>query len=194
MNMDMQAQKQWVEGLRTGDEATFDQVYDHFRARLFSFLLRMTLRQDVAEDLLQETFLRLASHGDRLREDSHLSAWLYTVARNLAMSYHRRCFLDQERVGELGRLGFEAGVGPFEALAVNELQARVEGILARLPAKYREALLLAGAEGFTPLEAAEICGIKADAFRQRLSRARAMLKQRLDKGSATSLTPQEVLS
>lgn len=190
----MNDQSTWIEGLRQGETEVFDQVYEQFRARLFSFLLRLTLRQDVAEDLLQETFLRLATHAERLSEDSQLAAWLYTVARNLAMSYHRRCVMDSERISELGRLGLEPDASPFEALAGNELQARVERALARLPAKYREALLLVGAEGFSPAEAASICDIKAEAFRQRLSRARERLQQRLDRDCASPVVLQEVPS
>ena len=190
----MNQEATWIEGLRRGEPEAFDRIYEQFRARLFSFLLRLTLRQDVAEDLLQETFLRLASHADRLRADSHLAAWLYTVARNLAMSYHRRCALDAERISELGRLGLEPNTSPFETLASSELQLRVENALARLPAKYREALLLVGAEGFSPSEAASICGIKAEAFRQRLSRARERLQQRLAKDSARPSLLQEVPS
>ena len=188
----MEEQGAWIQGLQRGEDQAFDRIYEHFRSRLFSFLLRMTLRQDVAEDLVQETFLRLATHGHRLAVNDPLAAWLYTVARNLAMSYHRRACLDAERVGELGRLGVEPQASPFEALAGDELQGRVEHGLARLPAKYREALLLVSAEGFRPREAAVICGIKAEAFRKRLSRARELLQERLDKTPLLAgLVPQE---
>lgn len=182
--MDMERQRAWIRGLQRGEDEGFDRIYEHYRSRLYGFLLRMTLRQDVAEDLLQETFLRLATHGDRLAEDDPLAAWLYTVARNLALSYHRRVALDAKRIGELGRLGLEPQQSPFEALAGDELQSRVERALARMPVKYREAVLLVGAEGFQPQEASVICGIKAEAFRKRLSRAREMLQQRLDKTAA----------
>jgi RNA polymerase sigma-70 factor, ECF subfamily len=69
---------------------------------------------------------------------------------------------------------------PFEAAAATELQQRVEVALATLPGMYREALLLVAYEGLTPTEAAGVCGISAEAMRQRLSRARAMLARRLD--------------
>ena len=66
------------------DPRGFDQAYAKYGARLFSFLTRLVGRaeRDSAEDLLQQTFLRLAEHGPELRADSDLRAWLYTVARN----------------------------------------------------------------------------------------------------------------
>jgi RNA polymerase sigma-70 factor (ECF subfamily) len=69
---------------------------------------------------------------------------------------------------------------PFEQTAGNELERRIEAALATLPGAFREVLLLVGVEGLRPVEAAVICGISPDALRQRLSRARALLEQRLE--------------
>ena len=59
-------QDAWVAGLRQGETAAFDAVFAAYRRRLFGYLVRMTRRRDVAEDLLQEVFLRLAQHALRL--------------------------------------------------------------------------------------------------------------------------------
>src|SRR4051812_44162054 len=70
--------------LRRRDPRGFDQAYAKYGPRLFSFLRRLLGRAErhTAEDLLQQTFLKLAEHGPELRADSDLRAWLYTVARN----------------------------------------------------------------------------------------------------------------
>ena len=68
---------------------------------------------------------------------------------------------------------------PYEATAANELERRVETALASLPRVYREVLLLVWVEGLTRAEAALVCGIRADALRQRLSRGRALLAEEL---------------
>ncbi len=60
-----------------------------------------------------------------------------------------------------------------------ELRGGIEAALAALPTKYREALLLVGVERMRPAEAAAVCGIAPDAFRQRLSRARALMSREL---------------
>src|SRR6185503_13419297 len=69
---------------------------------------------------------------------------------------------------------------PFDRAAASELDRRLEVALDGLPESYREVLLLVGVEGLTPSEAACVCGVSADAMRQRLSRARSMLSVRLE--------------
>ena len=83
---------------------------------------------------------------------------------------------------------------PFEATAANEMQQRVERAIASLPRSYREVLLLVGVEGLTPAEAAVVCGVRPDAMRQRLSRARALLAERLERrGEINGVVLSEVL-
>jgi RNA polymerase sigma-70 factor (ECF subfamily) len=72
------------------------------RQRLFSYLLRLTRNRELAEDLMQETWLRLATHADRLRPGTCFAAWLFTVARNLFLSHQRSRGRDAGRTGELG--------------------------------------------------------------------------------------------
>jgi RNA polymerase sigma-70 factor (ECF subfamily) len=80
---------------------------------------------------------------------------------------------------------------PFDEAAAGELERRVERALAGLPSRHREVLLLVTVEGFTPAEAAAVCGVSAEALRQRLSRARAALAREL---SATGGYRARVLS
>jgi RNA polymerase sigma factor (sigma-70 family) len=87
--MDRDTELALVEQLRRGDENAFDSVYDAYNLRLFTFLLRLTRRHHTAEDLLEETWLRLVKHARRLRPDTRLGPWLFTVARNLHVSYVR---------------------------------------------------------------------------------------------------------
>src|SRR5829696_4143338 len=78
-----------VERLRHGDADAFDDVHAAFNTQLLTFLVRLSRRRDVAEDLLEETWLRLVKHARRLRADTRLGPWLFTVARNLHSSYNR---------------------------------------------------------------------------------------------------------
>ena len=72
--------------LRAADPEAFDIVYDQFNARLFNFLARLSRRRDVAEDLLEETWLRFVAQMPRLRGDTRLGAWLFTVAGTWGVS------------------------------------------------------------------------------------------------------------
>jgi len=188
--MDQEAEQTLVDGIRSGEAAAFSTVHAEFNTRLFSFLLRLSRQRDVAEDLLEETWLRFVSHADRLRPDTKLAPWLFTVARNLFISHRRaRAFEDTQSSGLIGL--WPSGpppMSPFEEAAANETERRIEEALNALPAAYREVLLLVGVEGFRPIEAAAICGITPEACRQRLSRARALLNDRLADGVTASAT------
>jgi len=179
--MDPDDERPLVAGLRAGDAAAFDEVYDAYRPRVFAFLLRMSRSRTVAEDLLDETWLRLVQHAHGLRPDTRLGPWLFTVARNLYWSHRRSSLVEEASVPALlGLWPFPAPwPSPFDLAAAGELQRRVERALAALSPQHREVLLLVGHEGLTPTDAAAVCGITADALRQRLSRARAALAEQL---------------
>lgn len=180
--MDRGIEVRLVEALRAGDRAAFDEVYAAFNGRLLAFLVRLSCRRDVAEDLLEETWLRLVTHAERLRPDTTLGPWLFTVARNLHVSYLRSRQLEDAASDSL--LGMWPCGGhrssPFEEVAANQLERRVEQALSSLPSRSREALLLVATAGLSPAEAASVCGVSAEAFRQRLSRARAQLTRALE--------------
>jgi RNA polymerase sigma factor (sigma-70 family) len=180
--MDRDDERRLVARLRSGDTDAFDDIYDAYRPRVFAFLLRMSRSRTVAEDLLDETWLRLVQHAHALRPDTRLAAWLFTVARNLYWSYRRSSLVEEASVPELLALWPSPAPwpSPFDLAAASELQRRVERALSALSPQQREVLLLVGHEGLTPTDAAAVCGIGAEALRQRLSRARAALAEQLD--------------
>ena len=168
--------------LRAGDAGAFDDVYGRYRPRVFAFLLRMTRNRTLAEDLLDETWLRLVIHAPRLLPDTRLGPWLFTVARNLYWNHRRDSRVHETSAPELLTLWPSPAPwpSPFDLAAAGELERRVELALSRLSPRYREVVLLVAHEGLTPSEAAVVCGITPEAVRQRLSRARAVLAARLD--------------
>lgn len=160
----------------------FDAAYVRLRAPLYSFLLRVSGSAALAEDLLQETWVRYARHLERMPPDEDPRPWLFTVARNLYRSHRRWALLDAERLRDLGLWGEARLADPFDALCANESERRLERALAQLPLEQREAVLLCASAGFAPAEAAAIVGIGGEAFRQRLARGRAKLRERLERG------------
>ena len=180
--MDRDTELALLDRLRRGDEAAFDAVYDAFNQRLFTFLCRLARRRDVAEDLLEETWLRLVKHTHRLHEDTRLGPWLFTVARNLYVSYVRSRLLEDSATGVLTPFWPQSAdrPSPFETTAARELEQRIERALVSLPALSREVLLLVGVAGLDHSDAADVCGITPEALRQRLHRARVLLTRALE--------------
>ena len=190
--MDRECELALVDRLRDGDPAAFDAVYEAYRARLYSFLARMARSREVAEDLAEEAWLRLVETAPRLRPDTRLGPWLFTVARNLYYSYCRSRAVSESAADALISLwpGGSPRPSPFVETAARELEGRVVRAIARLPANHREALLLVGVEGMTPAEAAGVCGLTPEAFRQRLSRARAALDIELTRMAGGPVAPK----
>ena len=173
-----------VDRLRRGDPQAFDRVYATYHPHLFSFLMRLSGRRHVAEDLAQETWLRLAKAAPTLREDTTLAPYLFTIARNAFVSHRRWAMLDLSR---LVTVGLDA-IGTAAAAASPETQheraaavALLEAALQELPLASREVLLLIGVEGMEQEEVARVLGVTYDALRQRLSRARAQLAETMER-------------
>ena len=193
-DVDRDFELQLVERLRAGEAAAFDAVYAAYNRRLFSFLARLSGSRDVAEDLVEEAWVRLVSHRDRLQPDTRLGPWLFTVARNLFLSYRRsRMLEDAYRPGATDWPSAGLFRSPFEETAATEFERQLESALAELPLAHREVLLLVGIEGLRPAEAAAVCGVSPENMRQRLSRARALLAERLeDARRLPAAIPREV--
>ena len=178
-----------VARMRAGDAAAFDAIHAEFNGRLFNFLARLSRRREVAEDLLDETWLRFVDRAHRLKPDTRLGPFLFTVARNLYLSYCRSRLLEDSQTADaigLWPLGTPRP-SPFESTVANETGRRIEEALAALPAAHREALLLVAVEGMKPAEAAHVCGITPVAMRQRISRARVSIARHLDEDDHTLL-------
>jgi RNA polymerase sigma-70 factor (ECF subfamily) len=172
-----------VASLRRGDASAFDRVYSTYHTRVFSFLLRLSGRRDTAEDLAQETWLKLAKAAPGLREDTTLAPFLFTVARNAFVSHRRWAMLDLSRIVTFGLEAMGSAATEPTPEASHESAraiALLEGALQRLPVASREVLLLVGVEGIEQEEVARMLGLSYDALRQRLSRARAQLAETME--------------
>jgi RNA polymerase sigma factor (sigma-70 family) len=180
--MDPEHERSLIQRLRVGDATAFDALYEVYRPRVFAFLLRMSRSRTIAEDLLDETWLRLLKQSRSLTPDTRIGSWLFTVARNLYWSYRRRALIEETCAPDLIGLwpSGPSWPSPFDLAVGDELERRVEAALSTLPPQYREVLLLVAHEGLTPGDGATVCGISPEAFRQRLSRARAALARTLD--------------
>ena len=181
--------------LRAGDSTAFDEIFAVFNTRLLSFLTRMARNRSIAEELLEETWLRLVSSAEDLRADSRLAPWLFTVARNLYLSYCRSRLRESAYAADLVLLWpAELPRTPFDVASLHEFEERLEAAIACLPPIYREAILLVGVEHLRPVDAAAVCGISAESLRQRLKRARELISRFITNRDASSATGPKELS
>lgn len=180
------ADRQTLALLRRRDPRGFDRAYARYAGRIHGFLRRLSGRTDVADDLLQHTFLRLAERGPELRPDSDLRAWLFTVARNAYVGHARASRVDDDTA-------VEALASPPQDVEARLLLGDVEAALGALRVDDRELLLLVGVEGLEPSTVARMLGAQPAALRQRLARARARLLAELDRQPGAHARPRRML-
>jgi RNA polymerase sigma-70 factor, ECF subfamily len=179
-------ERRLVARLRAGEAAAVDEFYRAYRKPIFGFLVRLAKNRHVAEDLFQNTWLKVSRSIERLREDTELKAWIFTVARNEFRSYRRWQLVDLSRIFLFGREREEPLHEPAGESNESMALASIDTGLAALGASDREVLLLVCVEGMAPQEAAAVLGVSHAALRQRLGRARARLKDvvtKLETGS-----------
>jgi RNA polymerase sigma-70 factor (ECF subfamily) len=164
-----------MEAVQRGDTASLDALFTRHHERLFSFLSRWTGDAHTAEDLVQETFLKLLHRPERYHHEGEFLAWLFRVARNLAVDGYR------ERHPETG-IDSDAVLADDRPLALDRLtteerQNQLEDALAALPLAHREVLLLRGINGLGARDIGLVLNCTEGAARVRLHRATAALRQ-----------------
>jgi RNA polymerase sigma-70 factor (ECF subfamily) len=170
--------------LRRGDPDAFDALLARYQNRLFRYLLRLTANSAVAEDLFQETWLRVITRIHRYDERRPFEPWLFSVARNLAIDHLRKASpesLDEPSdTGEtrVARLGADEP-GSLERLLERERRGQLEKRLEELPALYREALSLRFEEEMAFGEIAEVLAAPVSTVKSRVQRALATLRERM---------------
>jgi RNA polymerase sigma-70 factor (ECF subfamily) len=155
---------------------------------VFHFLCRMLGNEDDANDLAQETFVRVFRSRDSFRPGEKFSTWLYTIAANLARNHfrwrsrHPNVSLEAgtgETEQTLGSTLPASGPAPNEAALAAERAAAVREAVGKLPEDMREAIVLCEWEELSVAEAAAILDTTPKAVESRLYRARQILRERL---------------
>lgn len=154
---------------------TTERVWEEFHAGLKQFILKRVPDEPSAEDILQDVFLKVHAHIDTLRDRDRLPGWIYQIARNAIYDYYRA--LQHNAPSTLPELPLMPE-NPLDDV-VAELAPCVKEMVERLPAEYRQALILTEYEGLTQKELAERLGLSFSGAKSPVQRAREKLKQML---------------
>ncbi|MBI4703792.1 MAG: sigma-70 family RNA polymerase sigma factor [Deltaproteobacteria bacterium] len=173
-----------VRGLRARERASFDELYRRHHQRIWAFLVRLSGSRQEAEDMFQETWLAAARHAHELDPDGSPLCWLYAVARNKHRNARRWRLFDALRRAHAAAEPPEPAQLPDEIAAARDRVAALAAAFPRLSDAHREVLLLCLVEGMETAAVARILGLRAEAVRQRLCRARAELARLLGRNDA----------
>ena len=174
--------------LAGGHEAALNDLMARHAQPVFQFLCRMLGNEDDANDLAQETFVRVYRYRASFRPGAKFTTWLYTIAANVARNHHRwlarhpqvSLNAESETTGQsLGDVLPSSGPSPDGAVVAAERAAAVRAAVDRLPADLREVIILCEWQDLSSAEAAAILDTTPKAIDNRLYRARNLLRDRL---------------
>ncbi|GAC1566596.1 MAG: RNA polymerase sigma factor SigZ [Ktedonobacteraceae bacterium] len=154
---------------------TTESLWETFHTGLKHFILKRIPDEQSADDVLQETFLKIHMHISTLRDEEKLQSWMYQIARHAIADYYRT----QKATVELPQALPVPEEPVFEDEVIKDLIPGVKAMVESLPDNYREALILTEYEGLTQRELAERLGISLSGAKSRVQRAREKLKAQL---------------
>ena len=190
-------EKALIEAFQVGDDFAFVSLYNRYKGPIYAYCAKMLLDRDLAQDVMQETFLRIYENRDRLLKTDSFRAWTFTIARNQCLNLFRHLKknvrLDEFLVEHLEQGSIQR---PGAALEKRDQVAIVTHFLGRLKPEYREVIVLREYQNMSYEEIAAVTRSTLSAVKSRLFKARRKLAaymeplMRREKDAAVAPRPQ----
>ncbi|MCA9524630.1 MAG: RNA polymerase sigma factor [Myxococcales bacterium] len=172
-----------------GDTSAFEALLDRYHRPIYNLILRMIGQRELAEDLLQDTFIRVINGAASFTQQARFKTWLYTIARNISIDamrkrkYRRARSLDEPMNGEEGRTMVET-IGSDEPTSDRRVddqrfKGRLEEALAALSDEQREVFVMRQFDGLAFKEIAEVVGTSENTIKSRMRYALENLRAAL---------------
>jgi RNA polymerase sigma-70 factor (ECF subfamily) len=189
----------FIERLVARDERAFNALVRAYQARVFALVLRMLHNRAEAEDLAQEVFVQVFKAIGTFRGDSKLSTWVYRIAINLCKNRIKYRAVRQEgkqddiddmseRMGGDGARAVGAFHRPDDMMQGKQLESIVREAILQLEPEFRECLVLRDMEDLSYDEIEAITGLPAGTVKSRIHRARAQLKELVERALGEKIT------
>lgn len=164
-----------IKRLKEGDPGAFDELVDQYKNQLFAFIIRIVTDHAAAEDIFQETWIKVIRSVGRFRGDSKLSTWLFQIALN-------QCRDAMRKKGRHIHVSLEAAeeIAGKPTMDVEKMATsdQVRKMVGELPDKMREAVVLKYYHDLNDLEISEVIGCPEGTVKSRLHRAAKILRKK----------------
>jgi len=184
-----------AEALLAGDSGAFDEFVEVFRSKIFQYSLMTCGHREDAEEVAQDTLLKVFENFAQLQDPRHVKAWVFRIAKNACLLKRRKSvFAPKTELSledylpqlEEARGGLRMQIADWSMVPDNQLlQAQLKQVLSgairELPEIYRSVLLLRDVEELTTEETAQTLKVSLDVVKTRLHRARLAIRQKLDR-------------
>lgn len=176
-----------IKKFQDGDVEAYNQIVYRYKDRLYNFIYRFVNDLDRAEDLVQDTFLKLYTHKHSYREIAKFSTWLYTIAGNLARTELRK--IKRRRTFSVTELSYEdreyiiasSDSGPDDEHVSQNFERNVQRALAELPDDFKTIIILRDIQELSYDEISKIVGVPLGTVKSRINRGRIKLQNLLNR-------------
>ena len=177
---------------RDGRDSAFRELVRRYERPVFSLIFRMVRNRETAEDLSQDTFVKVLNHIDRYSPEFKFSSWLFKIANNVAIDHLRKRQLDvismdgaayANSSAEVEATSFDVAVrqeSALEEMAAREMGSAIEAAIARLRPEYRSCIMLRHVEGRSYEEIAATLDLPLGTVKTYIHRARHELRRALE--------------
>jgi len=167
----------------SGGEAGFEELVRRYQRPIVSYVYRMLNDYEASLDVTQEVFIKVYNSLDRYSCDYKFSTWLYRIAHNAAIDHLRRNSMNAQSIEtENGDGSYQLQIessdpNPEQIRQRSEWRTEIESVVKRLPAAYRELILLRHSQDLSYDEIADVTGLPLGTVKNRLFRAREMMRE-----------------
>lgn len=176
-----------IKRIKKGDRDAFAELVELYKDKVYQITFRMVGNAEEAQDIAQETFLRVYYNLDSYNSSFKFSTWVYRIATNLSIDYLRRrkqaFSLDKAMEGtdgmDLHDFLADPTQGPEEVLLTGELQGQVQQAIKTLSPKYKSIMILRYLEDLSLSEISDIVKLPISTIKTRIHRGREALKKKL---------------
>ena len=173
--MDSISERELVQRIQHGSQDALSAAYEQYSDGVFAYCLRILADRQLAEDVVQDTFLKVRHYAASLQQDDSFRSWIFRIARNEALMQLRKRRLDSQL--DDGSVWSEET--PHEQLVALERSEIVNRLLESLKREYREVLVLLVYENMSYAEIATVTGITESSVKSRIFRARKAMIEKL---------------
>ena len=177
-----ESQAELIESCRAGDAESFRALFEIYKDRVYTVALRYSGNPETAEDIAQDTFLKLFSAIRTFRGDSTFEGWLYRLVVNACFDQKRRARRFTPLLDLVAGLVRTPGKSALDGVLMEERDAKIREAIGKLPPEQRIAVVLRYSQGLSYEEMAAILECPAGTIASRLNRAHSFLEKRLKRG------------
>ncbi|MFW6160708.1 MAG: RNA polymerase sigma factor [Acidobacteriota bacterium] len=168
--------EQWLRRGKDGEKEALASIYEHFKGKVYSLAYRYTYNTAVAEDILQDTFIKVFGQLSSVKSSETFTGWLFRIAINTSLSYLRKNKKHLKQTSSLENMVLEAQ-SPESTQHEDMMVSSLEKAIGKLPHGLKSVFLLHDVQGFKHEEVARILGCSVGTSKSQLFKARMKLRE-----------------